>query len=121
MSNHIGRTNELNQTRNGSIGVRSIRHIFIADVGKVSNFFRDRLPRIYERYVPADDLAMNHTRCSNLNQLVVVEREARCFGVDNNNVFIQLTKRVLFRIAAKRMVAIANALRGVFENISVKP
>mgnify|MGYP007060935875 CR=1 FL=1 len=121
MGDHIGRTNELNQTRNGGIGVRSIRHIFIADVGKVSNFFRDRLPRIYECYVPADDLAMNHTRCSNLNQLVVVERETRRLGVDNNNVFIQLTKRVLFLITDKRLLAIANALRGVFENISVKP
>ena len=121
MGNHIGRTNELDQTCNGSIGVRSIRHILIADVGKVSNIFRDRFSRIYERYVPVDDFTMNHTRCSNLNQLVVVEGETRRFGIDNNNVFIQLTKRVLFRIAAKRMVAIANALRGVFKNISVKP
>ena len=121
MSNHIGRTNELNQTCNGSIGVGSIRHIFIADVGKVSNLFGDRFPGIYERYVPADDFTMNHTRCSNLNQLIVVEGETRRFGIDNNNVFIQFTKRVLFRLAAKRMVAIADALRGVFENVSVKP
>ena len=64
---------------------------------------------------------MNHARSGDLNQLVMIERESRRLGIDNNDIFIQLTKRVLLRVVTERMVAIANALRSVFENVSVKP
>ena len=70
---YIGRTDELHQTSNSSVGVGSMCHIFIANVGKMRNFFGDRLPGIYEGYVPTSDFPMNHARSGDLNQLVMIE------------------------------------------------
>ena len=70
---YVRRTNELHQTSNSRVGVGGIRHVFIANVGKMRNFLRDRLPGIYEGYVPTSDFPMNHARSGDLNQLVMIE------------------------------------------------
>ena len=121
MGNHVGGTNEFNQASHSNIGVGRISHIGITDVGEVGNLFRNGLARIHKGNVPTHDFAMHHSCSGNLNQFVMVERKARCLGIDDNNVFIEFPKGMLFRVGPKRMVAIANALRGIFKNISVKP
>ena len=121
MGDNVRRANKLNQAGNGGVRVGSIGNVLIADVGKVSHFFRDGFTGINECDIPTRYLSVSHTRRGNLDQLIMVEGKARRFGVDYHNVFVELAERMLFGVLIQRMIAIANALRGVFKNVSVKP
>ena len=98
--NHIRAAHKLNQPRNSCVGIGRIGNIRIADVGKVSHLFRNRLARVHEGNVPTHNLAVHHARGGNLDKLIVVERKTRGFGIDNHHVFIKLAKRMLGSVFA---------------------
>ena len=81
---------EFHQFRQGLGWKWRIRHILVVDIGQVGDVFRDRLSRVHERDEPVDDPPLLHASGSDLRQLVVIERESCCLGVDDHDIAIKI-------------------------------
>ena len=98
MSHKLRITNELPASlrkrffRRGSVG-----NVLVMNIGQMRNIFRNRLSGVYERYEPINNLALIHAGCRNLRQLIVIEREACCLSVYNDDIAVKLTVIAFFR------------------------
>ena len=81
---------ERDQLRQRLFGARGIGHVLVVDVGEVHHVFGDGFPWVDEGDEPVGYFAALHARGGYLCQFVVIERETRRFGVDDDDVAIQI-------------------------------
>ncbi|MEI2996141.1 MAG: hypothetical protein V8T19_03095 [Senegalimassilia anaerobia] len=117
MGHKLRITNELGELRKRFFRRRSVGNVLVMNIGQMRNIFRNRLSGVYERYEPIDNLALIHAGCRNLRQLIVIEREAGCLGVYNDDIAVKLTVIAFFRSISKRCIAIDDRLRGSITDI----
>ena len=87
--------------RRGRIG-----HVFVVNVRQMGNIVGNGLAGIDEGDEPVDDLTLFHTRRRDLGQLIVVERKARRFGVEHDDVAVKLAVICAARLLGKRGIAL---------------
>ena len=117
MSHKLRIANELGELRKRFFRRGSVGKVLVMNIGQMRNIFRNRLSGVYERYEPIDNLALIHAGCRNLRQLIVIEREAGCLGVYNDDIAVKLTVIAFFRSISKRCIAIDDRLRGSITDI----
>ncbi len=96
MSNHLRIADKRRQARKRFTRRRRIGNILIMDVGKMRDVVRNGFSGVHEGYVPINDLPAIHPCCSDLGQFVVIEREARRFSIDHNDISIQIPEVLAF-------------------------
>ena len=110
MRDHLRIANEFHKLGQCVGGKRSIGHIAIVDIGQVRDIFRNGLSRVHERDEPFDYFALFHASCSDLRQLIMVEREAGGLGVQNHDVMVEIAEIHRRCDFGKRRIPVADGL-----------
>ena len=110
MRDHLRIANEFHKLGQRIGGKRSIGHISIVDIGQVRDIFRNGLSRVHERDEPFDYFALFHASCSDLRQLIMVEREAGGLGVQNHDVMVEIAEIHRRCDFGKRRIPVADGL-----------
>ena len=77
----------------------------------MGNILRNGLSRVHEGNEPVDNFAVFHPCRCNLRQLIMGERESRCFRIQNNDIIIEPAEVALLGPFGQRLVARDNLRR----------
>ena len=108
---HRAATDKIGESGDGLNRRRGICNIGICNARELGNLGGNQLPGMHEGIEAVDDLAARKTGRRDLDQLVVLHRKTRGLGIEDDNIFLDETKRLGFGALGKRGIGIDDKLR----------
>ena len=104
---------ELGQLGHGVLRRWRVRDIRIGDVRERDDVLRDGHAGVHEGAKPVRDRAATQARSGDLGQLTVRERQARRFGVEDDDIVLKQAKLLRLRPLGEPPVPLGHRLRRV--------
>ena len=110
MRNHRAAADKIGESGHGIDGRWGIHHIGVCNAREFSNLGGDQLLGMHEGIEPIDNLAARKAGRRYLDKLVVLHRKTRGLGIEDDNIFLDETKRLGFGTLGKCGVGIDDKL-----------
>ena len=110
MRNHRAAADKIGESGDSLNGRRGICHIGVCNAREFGNLGGDQLLGMHEGIEPIDNLAAGKAGRRYLDKLVVLHRKTRGLGIEDDNIFLDETKRLGFGTLGKRGVGIDDKL-----------
>ena len=111
MRNHRAAADKIGESSHGLDGRRGICHIGVCNARELGNLGGNQLLGMHEGIEPIDDLAARKAGRRYLDKLVVLHRKTRGLGIEDDNIFLDETKRLGFGALGKRGIGVDDKLR----------
>ena len=111
MCDHRAAADKIGESGHGIDGRWGICHIGVCNARELGNLGGNQLLRVHEGIEAVDDLAARKAGRRYLNKLVVLHRKTRGLGIEDDNIFLDETKRLGFGALGKRGIGVDDKLR----------
>ena len=111
MCDHRATTDKIGESGDGLNGRRGICHIGICNARELGNLGGNQLLGMHEGIEAVDNLAARKAGSRDLNQFIVLHRKTRGLGIEDDNIFLDETKRLGFGALGKRGIGVDDKLR----------
>ena len=111
MCDHRAAADKIGESGDSLNGRRGICHIGVCNARELGNLGGNQLLGMHEGIEAIDNLAARKASRRYLDKLVVLHRKTRGLGIEDDNIFLDETKRLGFGALGKRGIGIDDKLR----------